>query len=71
MDEINELSSKDFSERREKIAKSIKYQVLCDDTAFVGVLKQVDKTTGVLKETNVDFTKISKPQPVQPQSEAS
>ena len=29
-----------------KVAASIKYQVLCDETAFVGVVKQKDKASG-------------------------
>ena len=54
----------DAADKREKIAKSIQYQVLCDLTAFVGVLKQADQATGELIETNVNFTKIRSPQPV-------
>ena len=42
MDEINNMTIDDAADKREKIAKSIQYQVLCDLTAFVGVLKQAD-----------------------------
>ena len=41
----------------DKIAKSKKYQVLCDHTAFVGVIKQKDKATGQMIEFGVEFGK--------------
>jgi hypothetical protein len=40
-----------------KIDASIKYQVLCDQTAFVGVVKQKDKASGEMKEFAVEFGK--------------
>ena len=36
---------------------SIKYQVLCDETALVGVMKQTVKATGEVQETNIEFGK--------------
>lgn len=41
----------------DKIAKSKKYQVLCDETAFVGVVKQKDKANGQMVEFAVEFGK--------------
>ena len=32
---------------------SVKYQVVCDDTAIVGVLKQTDRTSGELIESKI------------------
>ena len=34
---------------------SLKHQVLCDETAIIGVMKQTDKATGELKETTIQF----------------
>ena len=36
---------------------SLKYQVLCDQTAIIGVLKQQDKATGEMQESIVNFSK--------------
>jgi len=36
---------------------SLKHQVLCDETAIIGVLKQADKATGELRETTIKFGK--------------
>jgi hypothetical protein len=36
---------------------SLKHQVLCDETAIIGVMKQTNKTTGELKETSIKFGK--------------
>ena len=36
---------------------SLKYQVLCDETAIVGVMKQTDKSTGELQTSTIKFTK--------------
>ena len=33
-----------------KIALSLKYQVLCDETALVGVIKELDSATGQIKQ---------------------
>lgn len=41
--------------QEDRITTSLKYQVICDDTALVGVIKQTDKATGELKEVNVKF----------------
>ena len=37
------------SDTQDKIDISLKYQVLCDETAMVGVIKEMDKATGELK----------------------
>lgn len=39
----------------EKVTHSIKYQVLCDETAFVGVVKQRDKASGELLDFSIEF----------------
>jgi len=36
---------------------SIKYQVLCDETAFVGVVKQKDKASGQAIDFSIEFGK--------------
>ena len=41
----NELESKKQDDEK-RIAKSLKYQVLCDKTAIIGVCKQENKATG-------------------------
>lgn len=52
----------------DQIALSVKYQVLCDETAMIGVIKQKDKATGDLKEYEETFEKYAKkPAPVQHQ----
>ena len=38
-----------------KASLSQKYQVLCDETALVGVIKQTDKVSGEVKEITVEF----------------
>lgn len=40
-----------------KIELSLKHQILCDETALVGVIKQKDKATGELKEVGKEMTK--------------
>ena len=49
--ELESLSGAD------KVKMSIKHQVLCEDTAIIGVMKQPDNATGELKETQVKFTR--------------
>ena len=39
---------------KEKIELSCKHQVLCDLTAMVGIIEQVDPVTGVRKEFKLD-----------------
>jgi len=34
---------------------SKKFQVLCEETAIVGVMKQSDKVSGELQETEIKF----------------
>ena len=52
-----------------KIVSSVKYQVLCEETAMIGVVKQKIKSTGEMKEYKIDFNKEAsyiqqiKPQP--------
>ena len=41
--------------KTERKRLSIKYQVVCDDTAIVGVLKQSNKASGQLKENKIQF----------------
>lgn len=40
---------------------STKYQVLCDETAIVGVKKQKVKASGEMEETEIKFTKVLAP----------
>ena len=40
---------------------SLKYQVLCDQTAIVGVMKQTNQATGELQESVIKFGKESMP----------
>lgn len=42
----DEIASLAKLKKHEKINLSKKYQILCDETAFVGVIKQKDKATG-------------------------
>jgi hypothetical protein len=44
----------------------LKYQVLCEQTAFVGVVKQKDKASGEMKEFAVEFGKSIKQAVEQP-----
>ena len=34
----------------QQVAQSLKYQVLCDQTAMIGVVKQKEKATGEIKQ---------------------
>ena len=50
---------------------SLKYQVLCKQTAMIGVVKQKEKATGELKEYEQTFSKsvkklVLKPDPYNP-----
>ena len=40
---------------------SLQYQVLCDHTAIVGVMKQTNKATGELQESEIKFGKEALP----------
>lgn len=44
-------------ESSQALELSLKYQVLCDQTAFVGVVKQKDKATGEMIDFNIEFGK--------------
>jgi hypothetical protein len=46
----------------QKVQYSKKYQVLCDETAFVGVVKQKNKASGKMMEFAVEFGKSVKSQ---------
>ena len=52
----------------QQVQTSLKYQVLCDQTAIVGVLKQTDKATGELQTSTIKFTK-STFEPEQPEDD--
>ena len=43
------------SSSHEKRDLSIQYQVLCEETAIIGVKKQKNKSTGEVKESVVEF----------------
>ena len=49
-----------------KINLSTKYQVLCEETAIIGVLKEENKATGELQESTIAFGKDALPEPVIP-----
>ena len=42
---------------------SLKYQILCDETAIVGVMKQKDKAAGEMQETTIEFSREKAPEP--------
>ena len=42
------------------IQNSLKYQVLCEDTAMIGVVKQKEKATSEVKEYEQTFEKYAK-----------
>jgi len=42
---LDKIHASEYDEAAQ-IATSIKYQILCDHTAMVGVIKQVDAATG-------------------------
>ena len=44
-----------------KIALSVKYQVLCDETALVGVIKELDSATGQIKQYEMTAEKGYRP----------
>jgi len=52
----------------QKEITSIKYQVLCEETAMVGVVKQKKKATGELEEYKVTMEKkvVKAPEPHHP-----
>ena len=43
------------SEKEAQVDLSIRHQVLCDETAIIGVMKQTDTATGELKEAKIAF----------------
>jgi len=43
--------------KEDKIFLSIKYQILCDDTAIIGVLNQLNRNTGEMKRATINFDK--------------
>ena len=49
----------------ERIRMSVKYQVLIDSTAMIGVVKQKDKSTGEMKTFEKALEKVKRPAPVQ------
>ena len=51
----NNFTTSLLKEEKEKM--SIKYQVLCDETAIIGVMKQENKTTGEMQETTIKLGK--------------
>ena len=42
-----------IKESNDRVRASVKYQVLCDETAFVGVIKQKDKVTGQILKSSI------------------
>ena len=36
---------------------SLKYQILCDETAIIGVMKQANKASGEMQETTIEFSR--------------
>jgi len=56
-DKIQSLSLDSEARKAEKKNLSIKHQVLCDETAIVGVMKQVDNSSGELIEVDLNFVK--------------
>ena len=51
----NEIKKQEIEET--KISMSVKNQVLCDETAMIGVIKQTVKATGEIQEINHEFTR--------------
>ena len=52
----DQLNSNNLS-HLSKVELSKKYQVLCNETAFVGVVKQKDKVSGEMMQFAVEFGK--------------
>ena len=50
LDGSNKSATKD-----DRVKTSVKYQVLCDDTAIIGVSKQENKATGEVQESTIKF----------------
>ena len=44
--------------KEDQKALSIEHQILCDETAIVGVLKQTDKATGEIAMSRIEFKKV-------------
>lgn len=59
---FNELESKKKTDE-ERIAMSLKYQVLSEDTAIIGVCKQENKSSGEVQESTIEFGKSAAPLP--------
>ena len=51
----NEIQRQDSTEKKKEL--SVKHQVLCDETAMIGIMKQTEKATGELQETHIDFNR--------------
>ena len=52
-----------MSDKEARVAMSVQYQVLCDETAIVGVQKQLNETTGEMEESTVNFGKENVQEP--------
>jgi hypothetical protein len=48
----------------DQVAVSLKYQVLCEQTAMVGVVKQKDKSTGEMQSYTIQAGRQAKIEPV-------
>lgn len=63
---LDQIRSEPSTDAKKQL--SLKHQVLCDETAMVGVIKMKDKASGELVETKVTFGKsqlgFNEPEPV-------
>lgn len=55
---FNWLEYEGLRDEKQRVAASVKHQVLCDATAIVGVCKQENKTTGEVQESTIEFGKL-------------
>ena len=49
------LEGNKIASKNQRVEASVKYQVLCDDTAIIGVCKQENKATGEVQESTIKF----------------
>jgi len=51
------------SSEKEKVSLSTKYQVLCNETSFIGVIKQKNKNDNEIEKIEVKTATVSIPKP--------
>ena len=55
----NLLATENEINKKEAVKLSIEYQICCEETAFAGVIKQTNKSTGEMKEVSIPIVQAA------------